>query len=1639
MGNNGKNVLGYTGVRATNPPQQVINRERAPTQNDLLNFNIGDEWLYMNMPTPEDSELYILVSKAENVAVWKLVTDTRPVWPNHAVVLGSGTEAENSVAPTTAGFVLTSNGPAADPTWQVNAPGAGIENLDGDTGTATGATVTIAGGTGITTVAASATVTVNLDSPVLVINGGTGDTALTAYAPMCGGTTAVSAVQAATTGMNNVGYVLTSTGTASLPTWQAGGGGGTLSTLTGDTGGAVPPTANNINIDGSDDILVAGNAGTSTLGFTLTTDFKGDTGTANTATGILNFVGTGGIVTSATANTITIDGSGSGGGGSGNLLNIQIFDTPGADTYTPTTGMEYVIVQCVGGGGGAGNAQSPGPGAPVATGGGGAGGFSQGFFDAATIGVSQALVIGAAGAGGAASGANAGSNGADTTFGSLITAGGGAGSVGAYNISFPPDGGVGGTAVGGYLNINGQQGAPGTGATTSASGGIGGSNPLGQGGSARGGAGAGYVGTGYGAGGGGSAVGTGGIGVHAANGTSGIVIVYEYGGGGGSGSLDTLTADTGGPISPTAGNINIVGGTNVTTSGSGDTITINATGGGSGITTLDGDTGTATGATVTIAGGTGITTVASSSTVTVNLDSPVLVINGGTGDTSLTAYAPMCGGTTGVSAVQAATTGMNNVGYVLTSTGTSSLPTWQAAGGGGGSGDIIDIQVFDTSGSFTYTPTAGMTSCIVECVGGGGGGGATPAGGAGGGGGAGGYSRALFFDTDIGVSQPLVVGAAGLGVPMLPGSNGGATTFGTGPIITANGGQGGGIPAGSTGGVGGDGGTASGGDLNVNGQFGGIGVQTILGGIGGSGIYGGGAYGAVSTVTALVATGYGSGGGGLCGTPSTFKGSDGVGGLVVITEFGGGGSGSLTLTGDTGGAVSATADNITIIGEDQVLEVTGNPGTSTLTIDFIAAFNGDTGSAGIATGVGELTIAGGTGLTSSATGSTVTMNLDIPVVVTSGGTGVTSTTEFAPVCGGTTGTAAFQSADSGIANVGYVLTSTGATSLPVWQSIGSGSGPTGTIIFDTPGADTYTPTAGTATIVVICVGGGGAGGSYINSTGTQAVGGGGAGATSQAVIQVIDLTFPYAIQVGAGGTASSTDVGIDGGITEFGTLMDPIYLGGGGGLGCPEGDLDGALGGEGAGGDFSFNGGNGGFADEEGLQSYSGFGGTSLYGAGGLPVTDNNPGTDGTGFGGGGSGCSTNTAGTVLGGNGSSGIVIIYEFEGGGGSGISELTADTGSATGASIDLIGGDGIITSATGATVTFDLDVPVAVNLGGTGITALTEYAPVCGGITNTDSLQSADTGISNSGYVLTSTGATSLPTWQSVSSSGGTIVTTYGSGSGTHNINAGTKFLDVYVVGAGSGGGSGRQSTSGNASGGGGGSAAIVIMQTSIPATLFGSTVAYQVGVGGSGGASQGSPDTDGLDGSAGTDSFFGNITAEGTTGGVPQASGGTSTIGAAGGSIGGSSRFNFCGQPTTSNGGDGHNVTAGANATPIRALSAPSSGGGGGGAVTGASTAGGTGGNVTLHNIATIIVAGGAGGAAGNDGLNGAVMSSSYQFLAFGTGGGGGGGSDSGVPGGDGGDGGVGSGGGGGGGSINGLSSGAGGNGGDGYIQVIEYL
>lgn len=158
---------------------------------------------------------------------------------------------------------------------------------------------------------------------------------------------------------------------------------------------------------------------------------------------------------------IASGGSGASGGGSLDLIaaslttngvltagirSTQQFTASG--TWTKPAGCKRILVFGTGGGGGGGDATSSNHG----VGGGGAGGTSIKFIDVSAIS-SETVTIGGGGAGG--TGGGNGATGGNTTFGAHFTASGGAGGTGD---SSPPDGGTGGTAATGNINIPGGDG-----------------------------------------------------------------------------------------------------------------------------------------------------------------------------------------------------------------------------------------------------------------------------------------------------------------------------------------------------------------------------------------------------------------------------------------------------------------------------------------------------------------------------------------------------------------------------------------------------------------------------------------------------------------------------------------------------------------------------------------------------------------------------------------------------------------------------------------------------------------------------------------------------------------------------------------------------------------------------------------------------------------------------------------------------------------------------------------------------------------------------------------------------------------------------------------------------------------------------
>lgn len=234
--------------------------------------------------------------------------------------------------------------------------------------------------------------------------------------------------------------------------------------------------------------------------------------------------------TFTSSNTITLTGTDGATINADNVItrvNVQQFTSSG--TYTPTSGMAYAIIECVGGGGGGGGATGA-VGSDVGGGGGGAGSYSRSIVTAAQIGASKSVTVGA---GGTASGFGNGNPGGSSSITTLCVANGGSGGTAATSaaVGF---GGPGGAAGTGTTAVAGNPG--GTGffaniATVEGASGDGGSGFFGGGAAgavAGGGPASGNSGNGPGSGASGGSVSNSGAQATGGNGSAGIVIVTEF-------------------------------------------------------------------------------------------------------------------------------------------------------------------------------------------------------------------------------------------------------------------------------------------------------------------------------------------------------------------------------------------------------------------------------------------------------------------------------------------------------------------------------------------------------------------------------------------------------------------------------------------------------------------------------------------------------------------------------------------------------------------------------------------------------------------------------------------------------------------------------------------------------------------------------------------------------------------------------------------------------------------------------------------------------------------------------------------------------------------------------------------------------
>ncbi|AOI92536.1 hypothetical protein [Burkholderia pseudomultivorans] len=210
----------------------------------------------------------------------------------------------------------------------------------------------------------------------------------------------------------------------------------------------------------------------------------------------------------------------------GSLVGIQVLTASG--TYTPTTGATKAIVEGVGGGGAGGGAAATNSGQWAIGAGGSSGAYGKIFIASGLV--TQTVTIGASGAGASA---GTGGAGGQTSFGALLVCPGGPGgapgsAVTAASTSvFAPQtaGAAAPSGTGRFLfSTAGGNGAAAFSLPSNAIGGDGGSNPIGQGGSAFNVSAA----TGYGAGGAGANNGISQSAKAGLNGAAGVVIVYEF-------------------------------------------------------------------------------------------------------------------------------------------------------------------------------------------------------------------------------------------------------------------------------------------------------------------------------------------------------------------------------------------------------------------------------------------------------------------------------------------------------------------------------------------------------------------------------------------------------------------------------------------------------------------------------------------------------------------------------------------------------------------------------------------------------------------------------------------------------------------------------------------------------------------------------------------------------------------------------------------------------------------------------------------------------------------------------------------------------------------------------------------------------
>jgi hypothetical protein len=255
-------------------------------------------------------------------------------------------------------------------------------------------------------------------------------------------------------------------------------------------------------------------------------------------TNLVNTYGSGTIVSASPPELVDARG---GYATLGARLNAQGFrkvvalTNPAIVTYTPTTGVTQLFVECIGAGGAGGSAATAATNA-AAAGGGGSGAYSAVWVTGAAVKGVFTVAVGTGGAPGAA-GANPGGAGGDTTFDtgpSICVAKGGSGGA-ADTVAAGPRiaglGGAGGASASGVGDVMaaGEDGGAGLAlAAAQALSGTGGGSEIGGEVSGVKATGAGTTGHKYGGGGSGACILSGGASQQGGAGANGLIRIWEF-------------------------------------------------------------------------------------------------------------------------------------------------------------------------------------------------------------------------------------------------------------------------------------------------------------------------------------------------------------------------------------------------------------------------------------------------------------------------------------------------------------------------------------------------------------------------------------------------------------------------------------------------------------------------------------------------------------------------------------------------------------------------------------------------------------------------------------------------------------------------------------------------------------------------------------------------------------------------------------------------------------------------------------------------------------------------------------------------------------------------------------------------------